>query len=272
VSISSVDIDELVSVATEAASAGAQTALQWWHRRAELTVETKSGPDDLVSAADREAESAIRDVLSRLRPRDAVHGEEGGASDVAADVLWWLDPIDGTTSFLYGRADWSVSVAAMDTGSGEILAGVVCEPVLDRLTWAGSGAGTWAEGNRCQVNTPELARALVDLGLGRADQRLVASLVMGALTAPVRDIRRGGSAAAALAHLATGRCDAAWLPGLQPWDGAAGVLLAVEAGAAVGDLLAPSGNQWPAGGNVLAAGPDLWESLRELLAPLYVTG
>jgi myo-inositol-1(or 4)-monophosphatase len=89
------------------------------------------------------------------------------------------------------------------------------------------------------------------------------------LTANVRDLRRGGSAAAALAQLATGRTNAVWLPGLQIWDAAAGLLLAYEAGATVGDLAGVTGARWPASGDVLAAAEPLWHQLRELLAPVY---
>jgi myo-inositol-1(or 4)-monophosphatase len=89
------------------------------------------------------------------------------------------------------------------------------------------------------------------------------------LSTNVRDLRRGGSAAAALAQLATGRTDAAWLPGLQIWDGAAGLLLATEAGAVVGDLAGITGATWPDSGNVLAAAQPVWEQLRALLAPVY---
>jgi myo-inositol-1(or 4)-monophosphatase len=82
----------------------------------------------------------------------------------------------------------------------------------------------------------------------------------------VRDVRRGGSAASALAQVADGRADAYWGPGLQPWDGAAGALIVSEAGGVFGDLDRPTGGDWPRGGDVLAAAPDLWEPLSEILA------
>jgi myo-inositol-1(or 4)-monophosphatase len=95
--------------------------------------------------------------------------------------------------------------------------------------------------------------------------------MIDALVPRVRDVRRGGSAAAALAQLATGRADAVWVPGLQPWDCAAGVLLVQESGGLVGDLAGPSAGTWPASGDVLAAGRNLWEPLRTLLAGVYDT-
>jgi myo-inositol-1(or 4)-monophosphatase len=85
----------------------------------------------------------------------------------------------------------------------------------------------------------------------------------------VRDLRRAGSAAAALARLSTGRLDAAWLPGLQPWDCAAGVLLVEEAGGVVGDLAGPTPGTWPRSGDVLACAADLWSPLQRSLSPVY---
>jgi myo-inositol-1(or 4)-monophosphatase len=93
--------------------------------------------------------------------------------------------------------------------------------------------------------------------------------MLASLVPNVRDVRRGGSVASALAQVATGRADAAWVPGLQPWDCAAGVLLVSEAGGTVGDLSGPTAGAVPASGDVLAAPPVLWEPLRQLLIPAY---
>jgi len=114
-----------------------------------------------------------------------------------------------------------------------------------------------------------LPEALVELNLGRDDQRDASGPMVAALVPQVRDVRRGGSAACALAQLATGRCDAVWAPGLQPWDCAAGVLLVSEAGGLVGDLAGLTPGTWPASGDVLAAGPQLWSPLRDILKPIY---
>jgi myo-inositol-1(or 4)-monophosphatase len=267
--------EDLPAVTMAAVTAGATTALRWWRRRAELTIRAKSDADDLVSEADLDTQAAIFAVLTRLRPGDLVHGEEEPAAGTSPGtaVEWWVDPIDGTTSFLYGRSDWSVSVAAVDGRDGQVLAAAVAEPVLGLVTTATQGGGTWSNGNRVQGSgCTQLARALVDVNLGRAEQRDAAGDMVGRLTPRVRDLRRGGSAAAALAQLATGRTDAVWAPGLQQWDGAAGLLLASEAGAAVGDLTGYTGARWPGSGDVLAAPPRLWDELRALLGPIYAPG
>lgn len=239
-------------------------------RLGELEIEEKAASDDLVSDADRDAERAIRAVLGARRPDDAILGEEHGERPGRSGIRWLVDPIDGTTNYLYGRADWAVSVAAASEDDGRILAGVVAEPVLGLLTVAGADSGTAAASRRrrCRPHG-DLSRALVELNLGRGSQRAAAGRLVAELGPQVRDLRRGGSAAAALAQVADGRADAYWGPGLQPWDGAAGALLVSEAGGTVGDLSGPTAGEWPASGDLLAAAPGLWEPLRELLARVY---
>ena len=260
----------LLAVARRAAQAGADVAMAWRRRADRLLIEEKQGPADLVSQADREAEAAIRAELARHRPHDGVLGEEHGEAAGAGGVRWIVDPIDGTTSYLYGRADWSVSVAAADTDGDRLLAAVVAEPMLGRSTEASLGGGTWSAGVRCAVRTvTEPARALVEVNLGTPRQHVLAGPMVAALLPLVRDLRRGGSAAAALAMVATGRADAAWIPGIHSWDCAAGVLLVQEAGGLVGDLREVVAGTWPPGGDVLAAGPGLREPLRRALLPVY---
>jgi myo-inositol-1(or 4)-monophosphatase len=264
------DLDELLSVAREAARDGARTAMAW--RGRELLVEEKAASDDLVSQADRDTERAILAVLARRRPDDAVLGEETGTTSGTGGVRWIVDPIDGTTNYLYGRPDWAVSVAAADATDGTLLAGVVVEPVLGRTTEARLGGGTTADGSPVpRLGQHDLSRALVELNLGRRPQRVLAGRVVDALVPRVRDVRRGGSAAAALAQVATGRADALWAPGLQPWDCAAGVLLVQEAGGTTGDLDGPAPGTWPAGGDVLAAAGPLWKALQEVLGTVWTT-
>lgn len=261
---------ELVDVARSAAAAGALVAMHWWADHATLQIQEKGGPRDLVSRADREAEVAIREELARLRPTDGVLGEEGGAAEGTSGIRWVIDPIDGTTSYLYGRADWAVSVAAVRSSDDVVIAAAVVEPVLGRTTSAQRGRGTFCNGERVRVSdVRSLAHALVEINFGRDDQREVAGMMVHKLAVRVRDLRRGGSAASALARVATGQADAAWTPGLQPWDCAAGVLLVEEAGGVVGDLNGPTEGVWPGSGDVLAANPTLWAALREILAPVY---
>lgn len=258
-------MEELLDVAVSAARAAGAVALRWQARLGDLTVEHKGGPGDLVSEADREAELAARAVLEAARPDDAVVGEEAAATGGSSGVRWYVDPVDGTTNFLYGRDDWCVSVAAWRDGVP--VAAAVLEPVPGRLTTATAGGGAWCDGVRLQVRRPpSLDLAVVELGLGRARQRERAGELFGLLVPRVRDVRRGGSAALALTNVAVGRADAVWSPGLQPWDLAAGVLLVQEAGGVVGDLDGPA-DGLPS--DVLAGDPGVVDALRPLLRQAY---
>jgi myo-inositol-1(or 4)-monophosphatase len=146
----------------------------------------------------------------------------------------------------------------------------VAEPAVGLVTEASLGGGAWAKGRRVEVPLrSDLGRALVELNVGRPDQRRRFAAVAGELMGRVRDVRRGGSAASALAQVATGRVDAAWVPGLQPWDCAAGILLVAEAGGLVGDLDGPRPPGVWASGDVLAAPPELWEPLRQLVCAAF---
>jgi myo-inositol-1(or 4)-monophosphatase len=264
------DPKELSHLACLAAETGGQTALEWQHRASEQDVREKEGPSDLVSRADLETEQAIRDVLQAHRPDDAVLGEEHGHHHGSSGVRWIVDPIDGTNSYLYGRSDWAVSVAAADE-NGNLLCGAVMEPSHARLTHAAKGHGTWIDGAKKQVTVTqrtELSEALVEVNFGRPEQRRRAGAMVNALVPSVRGLRRGGSAAVALANLAAGRNDGAWIPGLHLWDAAAGIVLVLEAGGVVGDLSGAS-DGFPESGNVLAASAELWGTLRMILAPVY---
>lgn len=261
---------ELMEVATRAVEAGAEVALgRFGDPR--LNPEEKAAPDDLVSEADRDAERAIRSVIAAARPDDEILGEELGVVDGSSSVRWLVDPIDGTTSYLYGRGDWAVSAAAASKRDELILAGAVAEPVHDTVTSACLGGGAWSSGDRLRCSMQaDLSNALVELNFGVPLQRKLAGSVVAALLPEIRDLRRSGSAAAALAKVASGRADAYWGPGLAPWDAAAGLLLAREAGAETGDLAGPRAGL-PSSGDVLAANAALWPQLRALISTVWVT-
>ncbi len=246
-----------------------ELAMSWRRRADELLIEQKTGPGDLVSQADRQVEDAVREVLRQHRPGDGVLGEEGGTLPGTSGIEWVIDPIDGTLSYLYGLPDWTVSLAARTIG-GELLAGVVAAPVLQRVVTAARGGGAWCDGRQLSVrDNADLGHALVGINFGRGAHRAKGGAMVDALLPRVRHIRRGGSTAAALTEVAMGAADAAWSPNAQPWDVAAGVLLVQEAGGLVGDLEAVANGSAPGRGDVLAAAPGLWEPLRALLAEAY---
>jgi myo-inositol-1(or 4)-monophosphatase len=213
----------------------------------------------MVSDADRAAEEVVAGLLRRERPDDALLGEEGGAEPGASGRRWVVDPLDGTTNFLYGFPQWAVSVAVED-GDGP-LAGAVLDPVRAELFRAARGAGAELNGEPVRVRdgTP-LAEALVATGFSYDPARREAQARALAHVLPrVRDVRRPGAAALDLAWLAAGRLDGYWERGLGDWDWSAGRLLVAEAGGALADLPGE-----PAG--LAAAGPALLPELVELVS------
>ena len=217
---------ELLAAAETAARAAADVLLAYQRQGDAVDVQTKSSPTDLVSQADIDAERAIREVLARLRPDDAILGEEG--DDVAGEsgVRWVVDPLDGTINYLFGIPQWCVSVAA------EGHAGVILDPVRAECFRATAGGGATLDGEPLRASTADdLATALVATGFGyEAQVRRAQAEQVAALLPQIRDIRRMGSAALDLAWTAAGRYDAFYERGVQRWDVAAGLLLCAEAG------------------------------------------
>ena len=199
-------------------------------------VETKSSGTDMVSEADREAEAAIAELLGSERPDDGLLGEEGADESSASGRRWVVDPLDGTTNYLYRFPAWAVSVAVED-GDGA-LAGVVYDPVANELFSAARGGGAELNGRSIHVNGADrLDTALIGTGFGyepevRAQQAEVVSRVLPR----VRDIRRAGAAALDLCSVAAGRLDGYYERGIHRWDYAAGALIVREAGGEVVEL------------------------------------
>jgi myo-inositol-1(or 4)-monophosphatase len=222
---------------------------------------TKSTPTDVVTESDTAAEALIRDRLLAARPRDAILGEEGGSSTGTTDVVWVIDPIDGTVNYLYGIPHYAVSIAAQVGGT--VVAGVVHDPVSGETWSAVRGGGARLDGQEIRHSgCNRLDRALVGTGFGYAPERRAAQArVLLDLLPAVRDIRRAGAASLDLCAVASGRLDAYYERGLQPWDIAAGGLIAAEAGAVVTGLTGR-----PASGDLaVAAAPDVAEALLDLL-------
>lgn len=228
----------------------------------QIEQDTKSSDVDVVTAADRAAERLIIDGILAVRPGDGILGEEGGDKPSETGMRWLIDPIDGTTNYVYDLPAYTVSIAAEH--EGEVVAAVVYEPKGDTCFAARLGGGATRNGQtiRCTVKS-ELSTALVATGFGyHADRRAGQAEVLRSLLPRVRDIRRFGSAALDLCLVASGGVDGYYERGLNPWDMAAGALIATEAGAVVGDLR--GGEASPT--FVLAAGGGLFPVLRELLA------
>jgi len=213
-----------------------------------------------VSAADRDSEALIARRLASERPDDGLLGEEGAVRPADSGLRWVVDPLDGTTSYLYGLDAWTVSIAVQQaTATGWApLVGVVHQPVTGETFEATAGRGAWLGGRRLAVNDPvALAEALVATGFGyAAADRARQARTAAHLLVRARDLRRLGSAALDLCLVAAGRVDAYYEDHLEAWDAAAGELIAAEAGAVV----------TPLGRGLLAAGPALHPALAAAVA------
>jgi len=224
-------------------------------------VDTKTTLTDMVTATDRASERLIVDGIRAVRPDDAILGEEGTADQGTSGVRWIVDPLDGTTNFLYCLPAFAVSIAVEVDGVTEV--GVVVDAARDETFSAVRGGGAHGGGRRMRcTDATELATALVGTGFSYdAGRRARQGAVLAELLPVVRDIRRVGAAAIDLCWVASGRLDAFYERGLAPWDLAAGALVAQEAGAVVGDI---DGGP-PSGAFTLAAAPGIFEPLRAVL-------
>jgi myo-inositol-1(or 4)-monophosphatase len=254
---------ELLAVAREAARASAAELMpRFGHTGRD--VQAKSSPTDLVSEADVTAEQAIRRVLGERRPGDAILGEEGGETG-DGELRWVIDPLDGTTNYLFGVPQFAVSVACEDAAG--VLAGVVLDPVRDEC-FSATRSGP-AELDGVPLSAPlrgDLPTALVATGFSYESRvRARQALVLTRVLPRVRDIRRAGAAALDLCWCACGRYDAYYERGLKPWDHAAGGLICRRAGLELRTL--PAGGEDPAG--LLAAPAAL---VGELLALVLDSG
>jgi fructose-1,6-bisphosphatase/inositol monophosphatase family enzyme len=256
-------LDDLLATALDAASGAADLLVAGFGRH-RSEVDTKSSPTDMVTEMDRAAEAHIARVLASRRPRDAMLGEEGTARTGDTGVNWIVDPLDGTTNYLFGVPAYSVSVAA--EFEGEVVVGVVADPSRQETWTALRGQGSYCNEEPLRLvpppgptARPDLSTALIATGFSYlAERRVEQAALLVEVLPNVRDIRRFGSAAIDLCWVAAGRFDGYYERGMNRWDVAAGKLIAEEAGAETADL---------ADGTVVVATPGLLASLLDLLRP-----
>lgn len=236
---------------------------------------TKSSINDVVTAADRESERLLAAQILEQRPHDGILGEEGADIAGTSGITWVVDPIDGTVNYLYDIPAYAVSVAATvsDGRPGTMadgrraVAGAVYLPVTDELYTAWEGGGAYLDGARLpRVSETALGTALIATGFSyTVERRTEQAEVLRSILPRVRDIRRLGSAAADLCMAAAGKVDAYYERGLNPWDYAAGALIAREAGAAVLGL----DGEAPGTSMIIAAAPGLADELAAAVSEAY---
>lgn len=234
---------------------------------------SRKGPADFVSKADRAAERTLYDELLLARPDWGFLLEEAG--EIEGDPTkprWVIDPLDGTSNFLHGIPHFAISVAAQEPrldgkGWGDVIAGVIYQPITDETFWAEKSRGAWLHDGRLRVSSRRhLDEALIATGIpfaGAGDPTEWAK-IYGAIGPKVAGIRRFGAASLDLAWVAAGRYDGFWESNLQLWDTAAGCLLVREAGGFVSDWRGRSDPICAA--QVLAGNDALHSRLHKLIA------
>ncbi len=224
-------------------------------------VATKSSATDMVSDADHASEALIVARLRAARPEDAILGEETGERSGTSGLRWVVDPLAGTTNFLFGIPHWAVSIACEDADG--VAVGVIYDAVRDECFAAARDAGATCNGRAISVTaTGSLAQALITTGFGyRPAERRAAAEMLPLVLPNVRDIRRAGAASLDIAWVAAGRVDGYYETPMQWWDVAAGSLLVAEAGGVFGTVPSLTGE----GIGYVAANRTLYPALRSLV-------
>ncbi|MEJ2344725.1 MAG: inositol-1-monophosphatase [Gammaproteobacteria bacterium] len=250
----------MLNIAIRAARSAGNLVMRYVDRLDTLAVESKQR-NDFVSEVDRMAEEEIITILRKAYPGHGILAEESGARAGRDDeYVWVIDPLDGTTNFLYGFPQFGISIALKHKGIIE--QGVVYDPVRQELFTATRGAGAQLNNRRVRVSRrKDLHGALLGTGFPfRQQQHLEAYLGMfKALFPDTAGLRRAGAASLDLAYVAAGRLDGFWEIGLSEWDMAAGVLLIREAGGIVTDF--GGGDRYLETGNVVAGGPKVHHAI-----------
>lgn len=252
---------ELRELATDLARTAGDLAFAGRRDHTSLDSATKSTPTDLVTEFDRTAERSIVDWLLVHRPDDAIVGEEGTNVDGTSGIAWLIDPIDGTTNFVYDQPAWACSIGVHQ--DGEAVAAAVFAPALNEMYTASRQGGASRNGVPISVSdATDITLALIGTGFAFDPERRVTQGARIAKILPeVRDIRRLGAASLDLCFVACGRLDAYFERHLNPWDCAAGELIAREAGALSSDFR--GGPARP--DELLVAAPGVHTAVLELL-------
>lgn len=251
----------LVNIAVSAARAAGNQIMRHLERVDTLQV-TRKARNDFVSEVDRNAEREIISIIRKAYPQHAVLGEEFG-QDGDNEVVWIIDPLDGTTNFLHRFPHFAVSIGIQVRGKLEH--GVIYAPCTQDLYTASRGSGAQLNNRKIRVSgAKDMDSALIGTGVPIRAKNLDAYLPMlRSVVETTAGVRRAGSASLDLAYVAAGRLDAFWELGLKPWDIAAGLVLVQEAGGMISEIYGAADPLQT--GNVLASTPKLHGILAESL-------
>jgi len=228
------DLAEIQKIGISAAYKGAEILLSYFGK---ITEYDKKGATDLVTCADIESENAIMRTIRKHFPDHTIVAEESGLNAGNPQYQWIIDPLDGTTNFAHHLALCCISIAfAIDS---RIVVGIIFNPMTDELFTATHAQGAFLNERPIFVSkTPSVSESLLVTGFPYQFKDIFDSVMtrFGNCLIAAQGMRRLGSAALDLCYVACGRFDAFWEQKLNPWDTAAGYLIAREAGASVTDF------------------------------------
>jgi myo-inositol-1(or 4)-monophosphatase len=258
----------LINVMVKAAEKAAKSLKRDFGEVEHLQVSRK-GPGDFVSNADLKAQQVIREELSRARPEFGfLMEEDDGAADTSGKTERWIvDPLDGTMNFLHGLGHWAISIAA--ERAGEIVAGVIYDPIKDEMFWSEKGLGAYLNNKRLRVSARnDLSECLIATGIpfkGIMEEYPRFAEQLRAIMPQVAGIRRFGAAALDMAYVAAGRYDAYWEGQVCAWDVAAGMLLVREAGGFITTIRPDHNTIKNRTGSIIAANAGINDKIVDIL-------
>jgi len=256
-----------LNIAIKAARSAGNIIVRSMDRLDRIDISTKSGPNDFVTSVDRASEAEIINTIMKAYPDHGILGEESGGhvGTNINEVVWIIDPLDGTMNFVHSFPHFAISIGIQIRGVMEH--GVVYNPVTNELFTATKGSGAQLDGRRIRVSDCKtMETALVCTGFSPRRKEEDHNIVMQRLQRVLgecADVRRTGSAALDLAYVAAGRLDGFWESSLGPWDMAAGSLLVREAGGFVGDF--NGDEKFLDSGKIIAATTKVYPSLLKLM-------
>ena len=253
-----------LETAVEIAREAGALLVSFYERRVPFELK---GEFDLVTEADLASEKLVVERLQSRFPQHGIVAEEGSGHSSPSEYRWYVDPLDGTTNFAHSLPIFNVTLAL--ERAGEMLAGVVFDPIRQEMFTAELGSGAWLNNRRIRVSAvSRLESSLLCTGFPTRRRHLNTNVhFYHQLAMATHGVRRTGSAAIDLAWVACGRLDGFWEFGLNPWDMAAGRLLVAEAGGRVTDMRgAPHTFQSP---HLLADNGHVHEQIVEIFNEVF---
>jgi len=258
-----IDLDNLLDIAKKAAIIGGEIININYNKIQSISSKGRKG--DLVTNVDLEAETKIKEFLIKESPNISIIAEESGKSNYSSDLMWCIDPLDGTTNFSHGYPFFGTSIGLV---YNEIpILGAISVPYLNELYWGCITKGSYCNDISIKVSNPRnLSESLLVTGFAydrfEIENNNYAEFCW--LTHKTRGVRRGGAAAVDLAFVASGKVDGFWERGLQIWDIAAGAIIVYEAGGHISNY--PNGELDLNSGRILACSPKINYELIEQLS------